>query len=466
MYALVSYRGLRRWFDCGVSEIHELEAVELIDAFSAGELTKQQAVRASLVRAEAVGPRHNAFTELRSEAVDESTEVPEGPLSGIPIALKDMFVDEGRPPTVGSNVHGDWMSGTADVIERLRGAGAVIVGYTNLHEWAIGTTSVNTALGPIRNPWDLDLVAGGSSGGSAVSVATGITPLAVGTDAGGSIRVPSACCGIVGLKPTFGRVPMGGYVEGPDAPRVDHIGPMARSVRDVRLLYEVMSGQRIAEVDASPLKVGIERGYFAEDVEEAVALTFERAIEIVKPLVAQMSEVEVADVRYAGQAVAASLLPHTARLLATEIVSRPEDFQPATLNVLRLGQALSGQDELEAENIRRRILIGWQRAFTDVDVIITPTIPASPCTIEGRTVELRSGVSSADLAYTTFNSPMNLAGVPSLSLPVADLPNGLPFNISLTARQGREDVVLALGRAIEIALDGSFVNRLAGQGSA
>jgi Asp-tRNA(Asn)/Glu-tRNA(Gln) amidotransferase A subunit family amidase len=183
---------------------------------------------------------------------------------------------------------------------------------------------------------------------------------------------------------------------------------------------------------------------------------------MLRPLVGSMREIEVADVNLGVHAVAASLLPHTATLLATEIVERPEDFEPATLNVLRLGQALTGQDELEALNIRRRVLVGWENAFAEVDVVLTPTLPAPPCTIEERTVDLPRGKSSADLAYTTFNSPMNLAGVPCLSMPVGEFANGMTFNISLTARQGRENVLIALGKAIENALDRRYVNRIAG----
>jgi aspartyl-tRNA(Asn)/glutamyl-tRNA(Gln) amidotransferase subunit A len=450
-----------------VGEPSKLGAAGLLKAFAAGEVSPREVVSAALARAESLD---NVFTALSPAALEEAEEAEEdseakrsaGALAGVPVAIKDMFVDRGRQPTVGSRVHGPHLTGTAEAIKRIRRAGAIVIGYTNLHEWAIGTTSVTTATGPIRNPWDPALVAGGSSGGSAVAVATGVVPFALGTDAGGSIRVPAACCGIVGLKPTWGRVPFDGYVEGLDGPPVDHIGSLARSVGDARLLYEALADQLLRAVVTSDLRVGIATGFFADDVNPDVADAFGAAIELVGTLVASVREIEIEGVRFASQAVAASLLPHTARLLAADMIERPDDFEPATLNVLLLGQALTGQDELEAQNIRRRILDGWERAFTEVDVIITPTIPAPPCTIEHRTVDLRSGKSSADLAYTAFNSPMNLAGVPCLSLPVGEFPNGLPFNISLTARQGRENVVLAFGEAIENALDNRYTNRLAG----
>ena len=197
-------------------------------------------VSISLQRIPAVDRVLNAFVEIRQGA---RAAAPGGPLTGIPIAVKDCFFHEGRVPTMGSNVHPRAHDGTAEVIRRLEAAGGAIVGYTNLHEWAIGGTSAVTATGPIRNPWDTDRVAGGSSGGSAAAIAAGLVPVSIGTDTGGSIRIPAACCGVVGLKPTQHAIPTGGYVG--DGGPTDHIGVLAASTAQLEQVFEVVSDRRL-----------------------------------------------------------------------------------------------------------------------------------------------------------------------------------------------------------------------------
>jgi aspartyl-tRNA(Asn)/glutamyl-tRNA(Gln) amidotransferase subunit A len=244
-------------------QLHELGLLDLCAAISSGDADAVEAVESSLDRIDAAGSL-NAIVEARPQARDEARGA-RGPLAGVPVAIKDMFVDGGRAPTVGSRIGGHWLSGTAEVIDRLRRAGAVVVAYSNLHEWGVGTTSAITATGPIRNPWDSERVAGGSSGGSAAALAAGLVPAAIGTDAGGSIRIPASCCGVVGLKPTWGVVPMAGWVEGEDAP-IDHIGPMARSVADVRALFEVLVDRRVERVDPKQITVGVARRHFFDDL--------------------------------------------------------------------------------------------------------------------------------------------------------------------------------------------------------
>ncbi|MDQ3646448.1 MAG: amidase, partial [Actinomycetota bacterium] len=223
----------------------ELGVAALAAAVAREEPGARGAAAESLRRAAAGNPRLNAFVELCPEAV-EATSTATGPLAGVPVAVKDFFVDHGRAPSCGSNVPASWMAGTAEILNRLRAAGAAIVGRTNLHEWGLGMTSAITATGPVRNPWDLARTPGGSSGGSAAAVAAGIVPAAIGTDAGGSIRCPAACCGIVGFKPTWGRVPMDGFAEAEG--ELDHIGPLARSVRDVRVVFEALIGAETTTV--------------------------------------------------------------------------------------------------------------------------------------------------------------------------------------------------------------------------
>ncbi|MDQ3940687.1 MAG: amidase, partial [Actinomycetota bacterium] len=244
----------------------EMSLRDLRAAIERGELDPGAVVAASLERIEAIDYRFNAFSEFRSAARDEAR--PDGPLAGVPIGVKDLLVDGGRHPMAGSKVHADWLSGTAEAVRRLRAAGAAVVGYTNLHEWGVGTTSAITSTGPISNPRARDRIAGGSSGGSAAAVAAGMVTAAIGTDAGGSIRIPAACCGISGFKPTHGRVPTEGFTG--HGGGIDHIGPMGRNVSDVRALFEVLAGTPTLSVDVKQLRVGVAREHFFGHVDAEV----------------------------------------------------------------------------------------------------------------------------------------------------------------------------------------------------
>ncbi len=420
-------------------------------ALERGELDAREVVAAALERAQSEDL--NAFVETRAEAVDEAVSL-EGPLAGIPLAVKDMFVDRDRVPTCGSGAHGAWLTGTATVVERLRAAGAAVVGYTNLHEWGVGTTSAYTRTGPILNPRDRSRIAGGSSGGSAAALAAGIVPVAIGTDAGGSIRVPSACCGVTGLKPTHGRVPMAGFVG--EGGSIDHVGPMARSVQDVALLLGVMTAELIVPEDAGALKLGVARAFFFDDLDEEVAAAVEKAVEVLGGCVAEVREVELPAAALATFAVPGLLLPLFAGYLEEALTSNAGLLQPATLQVLELGRSMGEGDVEQAEDVRRTMVADWERVFEEVDVVVTPTIPAPPAPLDTLLVDLPSGQTSAELAHLRANAPMNLGGVPALSLPCGELPGGLTTSVTLTAARGRDEAALGLGLAFERATDRTY----------
>jgi aspartyl-tRNA(Asn)/glutamyl-tRNA(Gln) amidotransferase subunit A len=374
-------------------------------------------------------------------------EVGEGTLSGVRLAVKDVFVDRDRAPTCGSNVHADWMTGTAAVLERLRGAGAAIVAYTNLHEWGVGTSSLVTATGPIRNPWDPARIAGGSSGGSAVAVAAGAVDAAIGTDAGGSIRIPSACCGIVGLKPTHGAVPTGGFFA--DGSGVDHIGPMTRTVGMARLLFEVMSGTRTGAIDVGSLRVGVAREFFFADLDPAVAHAMERAIGLLRPVVADVRDVAVESAERSRRAMPALVLAGLLDRLAPRFEERLDDFQPETRDTFLRARSIDEEGRADARRIQESVTRGFAEVFETVDVVVTPTLSAPAPPIDDPLVRLPSGERSIDQAYVPLNAPMNHAGVPSLSMPCGQLDDGRTVSLSLTAARGRDDVVLGLGQALE-----------------
>ncbi len=406
------------------------------------------AVEEAIERAEA-SVSLNAFVALRPEAVSEAAEAVEGPLTGVPVAVKDMLVDAGRAPTCGSKVHASGLSGTAESIERLRAGGAVVIGYTNLHEWGVGTTSAITATGPIQNPARPGRVAGGSSGGSAAALAAGVVPLALGTDAGGSIRVPSAFCGVAGLKPTFNRVSTRGFA-GHDDP-ADHVGPMARRVEDLVLLMSVLTDDLATLPDAGGLRVGLARGHFLEDSEPQIADAVRAAVEALAPSVASMSEVVIDGAAESGAVCGAVVLSFTAALLADALRDWPEDFQLETLSVLQIGSMMGGGFPPGAEEVRDQLVAGWDKAFETVDVIITPTVANLPPPIDDPLVDTPSGSMHVDVMNIAFNGPMNLAGVPALSLPCGEVDGGT-VNLTITAPRGKDEWALAAGLALERAL--------------
>ena len=440
-----------------MTDLHALSMGELIEAFETGALRAPDVVSDALERIAGLD-RFNAFVETRPQSPDEARDA-SGPLAGVPIAVKDVFAVDGRAPTMGSRVHADWLSGTAEAVARLRAAGAVVVGYTNLHEWAIGTTSIETARGPIRNPWDADHVAGGSSGGSAVALAAGFAPAAIGSDRGGSIRVPAACCGVVGLKPTWGLVPTAGYAG--DGNEIDHLGPLARTVADVRTLLEVLAAGDYEAGDVDGLTVGVPSNYFFDDVDAETGAAIEGAVALIEPLVARVVSVEVPGVEGSRLAEPLLALPQVAEQVRDALRDRRDEFQPETAQVLALGAEMSDEDRAQGGSLRAEINAGWDEAFDSVDVVVTPTLPGPPALISEKTVELPSGTASADLSYIALNAPMNLGGVPCLSLPCGETREGWTVNASLSAARGADGLVLALGAALERALDGAYANRIA-----
>ena len=425
----------------GMSDALELSLVDLQWALAAGTIRSVDAIEASLEAIER--DELNAFVESRPPPDAARAG---GPLAGLPIVVKDMFADGGRIPTAGSNVGGHWVGGTATVLERLRAAGATIVAYTNLHEWGIGTSSAITATGPIGNPYDPRRIAGGSSGGSAVAVATRCVPGAIGTDAGGSIRIPAACCGVVGLKPTFGIVPTEGFTG--HGGIFDHIGPLSRTVTDVRVLFEILTGEPSPSGQRIPdLKIGVARAFFCDGLDPGVRSVFDRVVAVLETMVQSVTEVDLTDVADARKASPVLLMPLLAERLASDIRDRPDAFQPESLAELERALHTTDESRAKAHAIRRRVIAAWDRTFRDVDVVLTPTVPIVPPYIE----DVRSGTVDVDRAFIPLNAPMNVAGVPSLSLPGGES-DGLPVGVTITAARGGDHLLLDLGEQMETAL--------------
>lgn len=425
---------------------------ELRRSIASGQVSPAEVVAAHRDRAHSQASRWDAFTELTTEG-----PASHGPLRGVPVAVKDAFVDGGRIPTMGSRVHPTWLSGTAEVIRRLRAEGATILGYTNLHEWAIGTTSVITATGPIRNPWDLRRIAGGSSGGSAVAVAAGLAPVAIGTDAGGSTRIPAACCGIVGFKPTFAAIPLDG--EPAAGSPLNSVGVFARNVADVSKLFSLLSGKDVVAGSVGFLGLGIPHGFFYDEVEPEVASVVDRAATLLGSSFARVRGVSMPGVESAGAIVSRRFLPFVAGCVADRLAADPRSFEPPTRRALELGLALENEPDADP----RPVLAAWDAAFDACDVVAVPTLPGCPPLIDEPKVDLPGGSRSADLAQIALNAPMNVAGLPALSLPCGEV-KGLATGITLVGRKGADALVLAAGDEMERLLDGAFRDRVAPSG--
>lgn len=403
----------------------------------------------------------NAFVEPIEPDQERPEQQPgaEGPLAGVRIGIKDCFFHRGRIPTMGSRVTPDPRGGRAEAIERIEAAGGFVAGYTNMHEWAVGGTSAITATGPIRNPWDRDLVAGGSSGGSAAAVATGVADAAVGTDAGGSIRIPAACCGVVGYKPSFGLVPTTGYVC--DAGPTDHVGALARSTREAAALVSVMATRTLFEdVDPRALRVGVATGGAAEDVAPEVAGQIDAAVGVLGGIAAEVVTVDAGDLDAAARANGRLFLSWTAGVVGSKLDTRAGEFDPTTYELLDRGRRFSRDDIARARAERRRWRRQWGDLLASVDVLVTPTLPVLPPPIATAEVSLPSGPRDVNSALGSLNGAMNLIGAPCVSVPCGDA-GALTVNMSLTAAPGRDAAAIAMGIAFEDATERRWMGRVA-----
>lgn len=403
--------------------------------------------------------RFNAFVGAAPGRSSQEDATRGGMLSGVRIGVKDCFFHRGRNPTMGSRVMPPPRPEGAPAIERIEAAGGVVAGYTNLHEWAVAATSAVTATGPVRNPWNTDLVAGGSSGGSAAAVAAGLVDVAVGTDAGGSVRIPAACCGVVGFKPTFGLVPTAGDVceGGP----TEHVGALARSTRDAAALVAVMAAADLSEpIDPATLRVGVAAGDGVDGVVDEVADALETAVGTLGAIAAGVVTVDAGDLDHAARVNGRLFLAWNARIIGSSLDSEGDKLHPSTYDLLERARALTKQQIASARAEQERWSSSWDQLFEKIDVLVTPTLPVLPPRIDASEVVTATGLRAVDPALGSLNGAMNLTGAPSLSLPCGDA-DELTVNMSLTAAPGRDVVAISLGAAFEDATERRWVGRVA-----
>ena len=378
-----------------------------------------------------------------------------GPLHGVAISLKDLVDQAGVPTTAASRVRrGHVAAADAPVTARLRAAGAVFVGKTNLHEYAFGTTSEDSAYGAARHPLDPSRSPGGSSGGSAISVATGMALASVGTDTGGSVRIPSAACGIVGLKAGWGEIPAEGVV--PLSRQLDHVGPMTRSVDDAWLLYDVMRGAGTPTtpeaVSLSALRVGVPRGHLFDRVDEEVDRLIAAALEAVASAGAAVADVAIA---HAGETPIVYLplvLGDSAEYHAPTLEAQPGDYTPNVRARLEMGRYVMAEDYVRAERLRARLRREVDAALADVDVLALPAlaIPAPP--LGAVDVPVKGGREAVRAIMLRCTQLFNITGHPAISLPCGLTRDGLPVGLQLVGRRGATPALLAAAAAVEARL--------------
>jgi len=433
--------------------------VSVRDRLERGELSSEELVRAQIDRAEkldALNPFITLLPERATQAARRSDEERargelRGPLHGIPITVKDLVHSRGVRTTSGSKIFADLVpEADAPCLRSLLDAGAVLMGKTNLHELAYGVTNVNPHYGAARNPWDTERVSGGSSGGSAASLAAGVGFGSIGTDTGGSIRIPSSLCGTVGLKPTYGKVSREGVT--PLSWSLDHVGPMARTVDDVALLYEVLTGVAASAEAPGQLALGIHERYFFDNLAPDVEASVRAAITELERLGMKLVEVDIPEIELQTTCRNTIAFSEASSFHEDNVLARPEDYGADTLELLRLGLLIPATDYLAATRVRRPIVRAFRKAFQKIDMLVTPATVAAAPRIGDKTLdngeELRSGL-------LRLASPFNTTGFPAVSLPCGFTEDGRPIGLQLAAAPNDEKRLLELARAYEQSQDWS-----------
>jgi AtzE family amidohydrolase len=434
-----------------------LDAVGIAEAVRSRRSTAAEATEAALRRIGRENARYNCFTEVlaaqaRRDAARIDADIAAGRdpglLAGAPFAVKNLFDVAGLTTLAGSKINRDNPPAERDasVVAALRGAGAVLVGALNMDEYAYGFTTENTHYGPTRNPHDVSRSAGGSSGGSGAAVAAGLVPLALGTDTGGSIRVPAALCGVFGLKPTFGRVSRSGTAL--FSASVDHVGPLARSVRDLALAHDLMQGPDPHDPSCSArpsepvsaalgegiggLRIALAGGYFEEHAEPQA---LDAAARVADALGARAK----GTVPHAAEGRAAATIitaVEGAGLHLRNLRTRPADFDPMTRDRFLAAALLPGAVYARAQALRRVYRDAVARLFDDIDILVAPTTPLAAPTIGQDMVTLPSGSFPARAHLGRYTIPFSIIGLPVISVPVPGF--GLPRGVQLVAAPFRE----------------------------
>lgn len=453
-----------------MTDLADLTVTEAAAMMGAGTLTSTELTSAILSRLADTEPLVHAYARISETALADARHADEvrrrggqcSPLLGIPIAVKDVMHTADLPTEAGSRVLAGFRTPTdATSVARLRAAGAVVIGKTITHEFAYGMN-----VPPTRNPWRLDCYPGGSSAGSAAAVAVGSAMAALGTDTAGSVRTPASVTGVVGLKPTYGRVSRHGVI--PASPSMDHVGVITRSVADCSLMLDAIAGHDPQDpsslreslapwsIPDSPhcitgMRLGIERSYFLESpyVADGVRRAVEDAMRVLSELGAEIIDVSIPELAWSTAAGNTIMAVDYSAWHQELLRQKLDHYEPGTRRMLRLGLAVPAVAYVQAQGVRRRIIEATREVFRvhRLDALVSPTIPITAPTIDE--VSLPDG--GADLSgLVRHNFPANLAGMPALSVPCG-FDDGLPVGLQFTARPLDEASILTLGHVYETA---------------
>ena len=439
-----------------------------LDALHQHKTTAQELAEACFRQIERLNPTLNAFITViqPGDALKVQYPAGTGPLTkalrGIPIALKDLFDTAGICTTIGSKFFADNVPDTdAFVVGKLKEAGAIIMGKTNTHEIALGVTGNNPHYGTARNPWDTTRIPGGSSSGSAIAVATGMALGALGTDTGGSIRIPASLCGVVGLKPTYGRVSLRGVF--PLSWNLDHVGPLTRCVRDAALMLQVISiydpidpaamkmltgdylGHLVDDMEGRKIAIGV--GEFIESADPEVWNAIQAAVKVFESMGCRIQKVNVDWMREAALANKTMTQSDGAAVHRERLKEHPEMFGEDIRRRLEDGANTTSTEYILARRTQAEVKKRCELFFESYDLLITPTTPIAAPTIEGNDAVEQAG------RLTRFTAPFNLAGLPALSVPCGFTKEGLPIGMQIVAAAWKDAKVLNAGYAYEQATD-------------
>ena len=449
-----------------MTDPHFVTIKEAAAALRDGSLTAAALTEAVLARIEATEPRINAYITVtadvaREQAVKADDELraglDRGPLHGIPIALKDIIDTAGIPTTAGSDFLRERVpEADAFVVQKLYEAGAVLVGKLNLHEFAMSTTSINPHYGPVGNPWDPARVAGGSSGGSAAAVAAGSALATLGSDTGGSIRLPAALCGVVGLKATYGRVGRSGVVA--LSWSLDHVGPLTRTVEDAALMLNAIAGFDQDDVGSADepvedftrelghgvdgLRIGIARELFWSRCDPEVEAVCEAAVEVLRGLGATVHDVDLPLLH--GARRTPILAVEVAAYHSTWLRDHAERYGDDARSLLEAGALIPGTAYVQAQRLRTRLIEETRALFEEIDVLVSPTSPIVAPTIEAGDPKFR---------LARYIMDFNMTAIPSVSIPCGFTGSGLPVSLMLGGRHFGEAALLRAAHAYEQATD-------------
>ena len=458
------------------ADVTDIGLADLSARLAARELSSAEAVSAALMRLDRLEGKLNAFItvlgeQARAEAKKSDDEIAHGqyrgPLHGVPVTIKDMFETADTRTTGGSKILQDWIPDTdSALVARLRAAGAVIIGKTNLDEFGHGGTSTLSHFGPVHNPWDLARIAGGSSGGSAAAVAVGIGPISYGTETGSSVRRPASYCGVVGFKPTFGLISRQGSFRG--AWSQDHVGLFARTVKDIALALDPVAGfdprdpasvqQEIPayasrlKANAQGLRVGVLRR-FLDGADPAVRRSFEAALKIFAGLGSELVDLDVPEISYAAMTSMLTSAAESAGINRRWFRERYHDYVPHVARGLAVGMAITASEYLTVQRARHRIREALRATYEKVEIIAAPTTArVAPLLSEG---VKGNGDDARHAGYNQSNLLRfpSMLGLPGCSLPCGMSPEGLPIGLQLIGAWFADQTVLNAAAAFQSATD-------------